>query len=79
MSALFQYIRAVGKCHGVPNYTGAMYGAFPGELNPMCFPVVSQRLLISVFPQDSATFSSVLSLEDWTNPKCAFSLACTTS
>lgn len=37
MSALFQYIRAVGNCHGVPDRTGAMYGAFSSKLNPMCF------------------------------------------
>ena len=78
MSALLRYIRAVWKCHGVPNYTGAMYGAFSGKLNPMCFPVVSHRLLISVFLQGLATFSSVLSLKDWTNLMCVYNLPCTT-
>ena len=83
MSALFQYIRAVWKCHGVPNYTGAMYGAFPSKLNsPSPLPQSPLWLvkgsLISVFLQSSATFYSVPSLNGWRNLRCAYSLVLAT-
>lgn len=32
MSALFQYVRTLGKCHGIPELTGAMYGAISSKL-----------------------------------------------